>query len=1455
MKSLLKRLGLGFVLMLTLLCSSITAFAGSGDGGSGGSGGNGGGATGGSWWPYCYGVTINLMQRQDLLVAGGINPANADAYRNYSSGITFLLDGVTKQPVTNLDELVNNAGLTRRGSHISTDLSRLDYLFPGHTGHLGAAITRIHAVQGDLAVTNNYYFDFKTLADTFNNVLAPQKGNTMLYDSDQRREFYRRFKSLVPDVTMSEEDFMTKKGVVVVYPVVGYTNINGGGSNVFMTFPQAWQINQSDKDKWGGLFQRLYSGSITSLGRPGTVAAQLQTAIGTYRNVFDLNMNPIDNNIDYNWLMNNDFYFNKLNDGFRLGFAVYGNEYKGETKASTNLMVKATQNDDGSYDLDAKASMISQEKGDMPVDESLKNGTTTNNNIKGGQSDNGGNVPTLVTNVKSSDTDGYKTYAYGSFLLKGSGNINSSANLNEMRKFTEGTKIQANESTVSSGNFNGGKTYKPAYKNKTPIEAAQYFASSTFGGNAEKIVQSMSGIDGAEVRNIAYNLTAMANNKSKVSSAKIDATNGATAGNGDIKLSGQEQKVGMAVEYVYKSKPIKSYISFAEITYDKDINSSFKVQSNDTVDHTLAEEGNFTINKDRYMVAIVPNSDTSNGLDNNKDYVWNKVKDSIKQGEVFDTTDFKGVIDTVTRNNTVSEGTTNGATVAVGANKGKGYSVYVLVVNAPDSVDIKADVELKDYQLNKVALDMLASRKAVITNSGELVSSGKIGEYECSIGQGRHPIFGETSKYKLYSSSPQGGKTVDVATSTPEKLVYYNSLLGSSYTLAQVNGGINNIDGSEPKRYTYAFNLSRGIFGDTRVISALSSNQLNKQDKDALLNTHKHKYGITAEKVIEANPERDSNAKIVDGVYDTLVFNSAWMNGGKSPSGIKTLTHKGIVDTEDGKTEVTEKYKSEAESGARPLKMNGLAVYQVNVKLNETIHKYSTGVMETGINKHVASENDKKAHKVDFTEPTNSFSGNKKPSDIKKSDKYTYRYSFVANTSGKPLSFVPEVRMRAYFTNGSDTIKGGTVIPRTILTMAEEVRKVKPSTLYVTTVTKKQDNAVTGDKNVTLHSDTMATGTNASKAKGNNLPVIYGGSDVTLSIKDSDFQVNMHGYTLDLINKEKDGGGMLLGNGKTLPYNAIVNDTSFDPYKTWGNTDSADKALEDYKKWTESIAKSLKVDMTLRVTKADSGEEHKSFNNFNVSQGKAQMLTLGEDGKVTGKEDFKADTATKQEGVFPLYVRRGELAKSASDPMAQGYNALIQAIKSDYGVDDATASKIFEESDLYKTICRAVEDTKDDINKSQKVDTSENGAHAVRSEDQDDNWYDEEVKTFVVRRFTTKPVTINDIILSDKLDYNIAPDSTKGKRSSGETGRGQSNAQQTEYKTNHGQWFMTLYLDKEGLKDNSLYEGMTFYNPKDGEVDRSKDYYRNGTVLIDKEYVGSKADFKVPSASTSDMLK
>ena len=61
-------------------------------------------------------------------------------------------------------------------------------------------------------------------------------------------------------------------------------------------------------------------------------------------------------------------------------------------------------------------------------------------------------------------------------------------------------------------------------------------------------------------------------------------------------------------------------------------------------------------------------------------------------------------------------------------------------------------------------------------------------------------------------------------------------------------------------------------------------------------------------------------------------------------------------------------------------------------------------------------------------------------------------------------------------------------------------------------------------------------------------------------------------------------------------------------------------------------------------------------------------------------------------------------------------------------------------------VLNAIESDRAEINQSQS---------GTKNLGNDLSWYDEEVKTIVIRRYSTTPVTIRGIVAQDKLDFAI----------------------------------------------------------------------------------------------------
>lgn len=157
-------------------------------------------------------------------------------------------------------------------------------------------------------------------------------------------------------------------------------------------------------------------------------------------------------------------------------------------------------------------------------------------------------------------------------------------------------------------------------------------------------------------------------------------------------------------------------------------------------------------------------------------------------------------------------------------------------------------------------------------------------------------------------------------------------------------------------------------------------------------------------------------------------------------------------------------YQELTSSGARPLKYKGFPIYQLDIDVKETIYKYSTEAMEVG---KTLYSGDKEYGTLETGKRLND-DGFK--DTLPKEQQY--RIAVGANAECEPLAFYPEVRMKAYFTNSTDTLGGGSIVPRTVLTMAEEVRKVQPKSMYLMRLdVPEEKELVTGN----VYSETMGT--------------------------------------------------------------------------------------------------------------------------------------------------------------------------------------------------------------------------------------------------------------------------------------------------------------------------------------------------------------------------------------------
>lgn len=258
---------------------------------------------------------------------------------------------------------------------------------------------------------------------------------------------------------------------------------------------------------------------------------------------------------------------------------------------------------------------------------------------------------------------------------------------------------------------------------------------------------------------------------------------------------------------------------------------------------------------------------------------------------------------------------------------------------------------------------------------------------------------------------------------------------------------------------------------------------------------------------------------------------------------------------------------------------------------------------------------------------------------------------------------------------------------------------------------------------------------------------------------------------MDVINSDEDDTMLVAQSGVkdmasgventddiSINYTDIIKDGS-NVYADWENSTDADSMKDEFDAWVTAMLKpeNFKADMEMQLYKGGTDSTDRlrgsSVTNFNTTLGK---LSEGEDGESM---------------VFPLTVRHGEVAKYAIDvngnktsTLDTNYERFISQLADDYGLGDGDgttrfekAENLFKASGLYTSIIDAIESDKSTANKSlsQKAQSASTTEPVVKLGD-DAHWYDEEVKTVVIRRFSYEGVHFQNITANDKLDLGDA---------------------------------------------------------------------------------------------------
>ena len=854
---------------------------------------------------------------------------------------------------------------------------------------------------------------------------------------------------------------------------------------------------------------------------------------------------------------------------------------------------------------------------------------------------------------------------------------------------------------------------------------------------------------------------------------------------GNIKSGiSQDQMFGTSIELLSKTPVIESYI----VSVDTITDNSDATCSTETLEYDAKKIVSANTSAIAECIAIVPNYSplgySPERLANLSTVITGETKEEIIDAfmNYFAEAEVLEVVDgskSLKLGNVLYE------------NVNYGYTVYELIITEADITPTPTvtpipdegittkpfsgdyDEVLQDYELNRVepSVFKLIDKKVKINRNLWTIDSSYYSTVSCYLCSFDGYTY-NTKDYDIVVYDKSSGMTVSKDNAlSGTKLLLYNTSNGAFATRnALVNGKTFDTEGSPEYVVDYAFNIVRSISGDKRTVSTISRQVLNESFGKQVLGLD---YDNVPKSKEIASGYRNSFAT-VGVISDTLKFDAIYrITGNKNRIEVEGATHYCSYWDDEWECRFSNtEYYHQLETIPNALaafNVNGSSYSTVSEDVNVGVHKYSTKVMKIG-------QNDR---------DTGITSLRKAPSTGTDRKIFVPAYSVAAiQNHDMILNFYPEVKMMAHEYSG-DTISGMDDVNEVeVLTMGEEQRKVQSSSLYIYSIRSAEGS--TSDITGVSYSDAALTGDMVFE--GDKM-IVPGGTDFSV-VAQPNFTAYLSGYSLDVINKSVDADGLRISDEKTIPYSDIIADSS-DIYSKWGNS-CTEKLFKEYKKWVAKMADVRNYQADLKMTISGNGYSTKEYEAFNVSIG---YITGG---------------LSSEEEVFPLEIKNGVLLKST-----ESYKALIKSIASDYACDYDKAVEVFEASGLYTAILDAIESSIADENKSQ-AGPDELGSSA--------HWYDEQVKTFVVRRYESTPLHFHDIVSSDKLDYGAVANPKK-----------QATAK----------FFLTLYFQDE----IEPLLGYTIYEPTNAAKKESA--VETGNVIINQLYIDG-ADFLIKNAVTSD---
>lgn len=887
-----------------------------------------------------------------------------------------------------------------------------------------------------------------------------------------------------------------------------------------------------------------------------------------------------------------------------------------------------------------------------------------------------------------------------------------------------------------------------------------------------------------------------------VKAANSYSTDKAISKKGDFKKG---KTLGLGTEFIIKGSPVTSNHYIITIG-----NTGATVTKSEDLNYTSNSVGSVTT-QDNAIALVVAKRNTAN---TNANAVKNGLNSTMTPQAVLST------LASNLRNVEVQETDASARNVTVGhdtSNNNNGYVIYE-VVSDIDSSSLTGTTELEDWFLNKYTNNILETAYKQ-EHSGSAFNFGI---------NTTHTVWKDSSCYAkadcgaklLVKTNKDYETTYKLSKSGTE--VTYDTSLNKYYYPASASTTFNGSDSiykypvtintktySGARNIDYAFNFIRSATGDARSISGITYSNYNEIGDTSDILKIKSNFGVVPTVVKTTDVGK---RKISGTISESFTFSSIFNRTG-SENGYKDGTsavHGGwanyhtygtpqeVKDNVTGEiTKVPNVCKAMYYLNEPVASKNTGLVFNVSTShkftytLTGIAYKYQTAELSEGKNSLLSSSDVKGV-------ATNA----NKPTGATKKNTNEYRYATVNRNSNVSLSFYPENYMvckigRTVF---------DTAAYKYVTVMSEVKRKAQSSSLYLVKVNTDiaDDSTITGS----TYSDTMQGGTSSL---GSNKVSIPAGSDVTVLADPTNVKIDLFGYALDIIDSSKDST-MKTGSHSSLSYGSVVK-SGVNVASAWGNaSDHADKLKSNFTTWADNVMKveNFGADFVLDVNNDTKGT------NFSATIGKVNHTS-----------------GAVEDGVYNIVVENGAIVESA-----RAYQNMITQLAADYDCSYDEANALFKDSQIYTAILNAIESSTSSFNTSGKTTgVAESWTSTLGN---GNNWYDEKVRTFVIRRYTNLGNTLSDITATDKLDYSLAPTGDASGKENASAG--------TAY---DAKWSLNLFFNsaKKSDLDKLIFENGTYFDPSTNtDVTGANNAY---TVLINKTPV-KNADFLIPASSTSN---